>query len=30
MSRKIKTIDGNEAVAAIAHKLNEVILHTHG
>ncbi len=25
MSRKIKTIDGNEAVAAVAHKLNEVI-----
>ncbi len=25
MSGKIKTIDGNEAVAAIAHKLNEVI-----
>ncbi|MBG7610421.1 MAG: pyruvate:ferredoxin (flavodoxin) oxidoreductase [Anaerolineae bacterium] len=25
MSSKIKTIDGNEAVAAVAHKLNEVI-----
>ncbi|MEN8172219.1 MAG: pyruvate:ferredoxin (flavodoxin) oxidoreductase [Chloroflexota bacterium] len=25
MSKKIKTIDGNEAVAAVAHKLNEVI-----
>jgi len=25
MSRKIKTIDGNEAVAAVAHKINEVI-----
>ncbi|MBE9523473.1 MAG: pyruvate:ferredoxin (flavodoxin) oxidoreductase [Chloroflexi bacterium] len=25
MSGKIKTIDGNEAVAAVAHKLNEVI-----
>lgn len=25
MSRTIKTLDGNEAVAAVAHKLNEVI-----